>query len=36
MVPLWHANEHVFVSKRVGFNNAAGIGLNFGVVCLKR
>lgn len=37
IVPLFHTNEHVFVSKRVGcliFNNYAG-GLNLGATCLK-
>jgi peptide/nickel transport system substrate-binding protein len=38
LVPLYHLNEHVFVSKRVGclvFNNWAG-SLNVGASCLKR
>jgi ABC-type oligopeptide transport system substrate-binding subunit len=37
LVALWHANEHVFVSKRVGclvFNGSSA--LNLGAVCLKR
>ena len=38
VVPLYHTNDHLFVSKRVGclvLNNYAG-SLNLGAACLKR
>jgi ABC-type oligopeptide transport system substrate-binding subunit len=36
LVPLWHVNRHVFVSKRVGCLLFNAEVMNLGAVCLKR